>query len=420
MAARKENSNNKRSQTSWIPLILKSGAAAVIISGGYYYYKNYLHALSSPSPQHTEDDSPFPIYNPTPLGDDFDDTDDPSNTTFYTSTNGTGDGIKVSAREEYIGTLLQQRRTLSVLKNPYLNHHKIEHYFHLGFNSSSPILSHFSRIKWVIIVRSKSDVQLVGQRILNEFPHFKEEKNHNKLPKPIGSTDRFYMLQISSIIIVSCGIGAASISILLQELTKVLVDAGAFTPSENNTSLTYQTSYVEYILLISAPGIKTSPSAKVYKRRNSLNNILDQNALNSHRSGTLRRDNAANNSFKNLKGMRVDLRAQREKNSAIFGNNNDHSEHKAQDTIETRPSQITSGEVPVYIPTSCYNEKLTIQRDIVSCGENIIRPMKFDRNLISDIKIRCGFLRSLKPKLGKGLSVKYFNEALSHNSVAIN
>ena len=72
------------------------------------------------------------------------------------------------------------------------------------------------------------------------------------------------------------------------------------------------------------------------------------------------------------------------------------------------------------IPTSCYNEKLSNYRDHESCGNIVGRQMKFDRNLISDIKIRCSFLRSLKPKMGKGLSVQYFNEALSYNSVAIN
>ena len=183
------------------------------------YTNHSLRETKKTQQNQQNDDTPsFPMYNPTPLGD-FDDTDDTNHgTTFYTANGSVGDGQKMGVREEYIATLLQQRRTLSVLCNPYLNHHKIEHYFHFGLNSSSPILSHFNRIKWVIIVRSKSDVLLVAKRILSEFPQFMEEKNDQKLPKPIGSTDRFYMLQIASILIVSSGIGAASMSILLQEV----------------------------------------------------------------------------------------------------------------------------------------------------------------------------------------------------------
>ena len=150
---------------------------------------------------------------------DYDDTDDTNlNTTFYTNESTAGDGRKMSVRGEYIATLLQQRRFSSVLNNPHLNHHNVEFYFHLGFDSASPILARFNRIKWVIIVRSKSDVELVAQRILDEFPQFAEEKDDGQLPKPVGSTDRFYMIQMASIVIVSCGIGASSISILLQEV----------------------------------------------------------------------------------------------------------------------------------------------------------------------------------------------------------
>lgn len=161
-------------------------------------------------------DTPPFCYNPTPLGD-FDDTDDTNITTFYTD-NAAGDGSRKGVREEYISNLLQQRRFSSVLCNPHLNHQNVEFYFHLGFDSASPILARFNRIKWVLIVRSKSDVELVARRILEEFPQFAEEKDDGQLPQPVGSTDRFYMIQMASIVIVSCGIGASSISILLQEV----------------------------------------------------------------------------------------------------------------------------------------------------------------------------------------------------------
>merc|ERR1719361_544258 len=102
-------------------------------------------------------------------------------------------------------------------------------------------------------------------------------------------------------------------SILLQEITKILVDAGAFQPNESNASLNYQTSYVEYILLISAPGIKTSPSVKVYKRRKSLSNIMD---ITDNASLTRSRSNTGPSTprgtsarFGGLSSMRVDLKA---------------------------------------------------------------------------------------------------------------
>ena len=216
----RSNHHTENSNSNWSRFLINSGVALTIVGGMYYYYKQY-HLKPPPKQQTNNEDDNAPMnFQVTPLGD-FEDTDDTNNndTTFYfTPGNDAGDGKKMNFREEYISQLLQQRRFSSVLCNNHLNHHKEEHYFHLGFSSSSPLLSHFNRVKWVIIVKSANDVKLVGRRILNEFPQFIEEKNDNDLPKPIGSTDRFYMLQISSIIIVSCGIGGSSVSILLQEV----------------------------------------------------------------------------------------------------------------------------------------------------------------------------------------------------------
>ena len=208
-----------------------------------------------------------------------------------------------------------------------------------------------------------------------------------------------------------------------MQITKLLVDAGAFAPNENNTALHFQTSYVEYILLMTAPGIKTSPSAKVYRRRKSLDNIFDDvhtppGPLARSKSGsTTPRGSTSSSRFGGLSSLRVDLKAQRQKTSQLFGTT--MSSRAMEDDSSDRPSQRTQGEVPVIIPTSCYNETLSNYREVVACGQKLARQMKFDRNLISDIKIRCSFLRSLKPKMGKGICVQYFHEALSHNSVAI-
>jgi len=391
---------------------------------GYKVYEYLLHQSRQQSEQQNDDneDSSVPLYKPTPLGD-YDDTEDANNTTFYTS-NEAEDGQPVSVRQEYIGNLLRARRFSSVLINPHLHHDKEEHYFHLGLNSSSPLLAKFGRIKWVIFVKTKSDVQLVARRILHEFQEFIEEKDGNELPQPIGSTDRYYMLQIASIIIVSCGIGAPSVSILLEEITKLLVDAGAFSPNENNSSLSYQTSYVEYILLGSAPGIQISPSKKVAQRRKSLSNIFDN--VDSNTTGGSQRSRSGSvtptgDKRFDLNALKVDLKAERQRSTELYGAGRTVGAKTMDDEEEKRPSQVTKGEIPVIIPTSCFDEKLSNYREMSSCGKIVDdRQMKFDRNLIYDIKLRCSFLRSLKPRQGKGLSVQYLHEALSHNSVAIN
>ena len=171
---------------------------------------------------------------------------------------------------------------------------------------------------------------------------------------------------------------------------------------------------------MTAPGIKTSPSAKVYRRRKSLDNIFDAvqgdgtpSALTRSKSGSTTPRGSTR--FGGLSSLRVDLKAQRQKSSELFGSA--VSARGMEDDSGDRPSQHTQGEVPVIIPTSCYSETLSNYREVVACGQKVGRQMKFDRNLISDIKIRCSFLRSLKPKMGKGISVQYFHEALSHNSV---
>lgn len=74
-------------------------------------------------------------------------------------------------------------------------------------------------IKWVLIVKSAFDVKLVCKRLLQEFPQFCDANiNANNLPQPIGNMDRFYMVVIRQVLIVSCGNGGSSLSILLQEV----------------------------------------------------------------------------------------------------------------------------------------------------------------------------------------------------------
>jgi len=373
------NTNTRRNSNphkpSWSAWLVRNTVFIGTAVGAYYYYKHYLHPSSSSPPKSPSSTPPLiPSYIPTPLGNDFTDNGDIPITSSSTK-NGENDS-------SYISSLLEQRRFASVLRNPHLLHSNVEHYFHLGLDSSSDVLSRFSRVKWAIIVRSKSDVILVTKRLLSEFPHFREEKDNGELPQPLGSTDRFYLIALGSVVVVSSGIGASSISILLEELTKLLVDAGAFAPNEENnrSALSHETSYVEYLLLAAAPGIRTSPSAKTFRRRRSLDLVSAQIATEL------------------ISPDKVD---------------------RAKARKLARPSQFTSGEVPVIIPTVCVDETLSSSRRFSVCGKEIERVTKLDRNLIGDIKLRCSFLKGLRPRTGKGLSVRYLNEALSFRSVSV-
>ena len=65
-----------------------------------------------------------------------------------------------------------------------------------------------------------------------------------------------------------------------------MVDSGAFDADDGKEALNYKTSYVEYILLMSAPGIGTSPSnyLKNKQRRQSFDSKV--NIMNSNKSST--------------------------------------------------------------------------------------------------------------------------------------
>ena len=158
-----------------------------------------------------------PGYIPTPLGDDIDMKVTSSNN--FTTTNGEYNPQNGMNKDDWLRDQLLQRRTLSVLENPHLNHGNREDYFHLGLNSTSNELNNFKNIKWVLFVKSRADVILVANRLIVEIPQLNDNTpNKDELMKPIGNTDRYYMLCISPIIIVSCGLGSSSFSILLNEV----------------------------------------------------------------------------------------------------------------------------------------------------------------------------------------------------------
>ncbi len=216
-----------------------------------------------------------------------------------------------------------------------------------------------------------------------------------------------------------------------QKMTKLLVDAGAFSPSEHNASLRYNTSYVEYILLLSAPGIKIGPTATPSsKRRNSFSlkkdpspspSLGNSGSLTPRRSKSKGKGGGAHSRASSLSSL-GDIRASLKRSQSVHDTSDSRRTTRRRGSVgrgREGPSVLTHGEVPVIIPTHCVNEILKKKRLIVACGQPKERVMKFDRNLGQQIRLVCGYLRTLKPKTGKGLTVKHFHEALALGSTVI-
>ena len=248
----------RQSSTNWLGRL---SVLASVAATGYFLYRYYTQPQTYNESSSTattairggsggggiEDDEiedETKQYKITPLNQEFDRIGSKKSTKgkLFSRTSGGNDSNTIDTENDPI---LQQRRFSSVLSNPHLNHGKTEYYFHLGIDSSNAVLmSQFESIKWVVIARSASDVKQIAYRLLREFPQFgpqndqtqqwndinnNNNNNNNSnnirndaeafgLPKPLGDTGRFYMLRLGPVVIVSCGIGASSMSILLQEV----------------------------------------------------------------------------------------------------------------------------------------------------------------------------------------------------------
>jgi len=97
-----------------------------------------------------------------------------------------------------------------------------EYYFHLYLDTEKDdIKKMFSGVRYLILTGSKEDATMICE-------YFQKELYGNKEPaKPISKDDRYRLHLCGPFLITSIGIGGSSISILLQEITKLLAKAEA-------------------------------------------------------------------------------------------------------------------------------------------------------------------------------------------------
>jgi len=102
------------------------------------------------------------------------------------------------------------------IKNIYLNNYEIDYYFHLYLDSNSNIEKKFKNITYVFYTGKRTDADDLALFFQTQLTNLKD------VPKILAKDDRFRIYIVSNCIIVSHELGASSLSILLQELTKVL------------------------------------------------------------------------------------------------------------------------------------------------------------------------------------------------------
>jgi len=100
----------------------------------------------------------------------------------------------------------------------------VDHLYHLGLDTSMPLKKMFGDTKFVCMGGSAQRMQSLAQHLLSVL--------NVELPvgtdlATIGKTERFSMYKVGPVICVNHGMGQPSISILLHEIAKLLMYAGA-------------------------------------------------------------------------------------------------------------------------------------------------------------------------------------------------
>ena len=112
-------------------------------------------------------------------------------------------------------TLIMDRSVL----NPHLKDISIDYLYHLGLDSSMDIKSMFGDTKFVCMGGSSERAKDFAEKIADALGLSVPE---GEGLKPIGKTERFSLYKVGSVISVSHGMGMPSMSILLNEITKLL------------------------------------------------------------------------------------------------------------------------------------------------------------------------------------------------------
>lgn len=108
--------------------------------------------------------------------------------------------------------------------NPVFQHFETDHLYHLGIDSSMDLKTLFSGIKYVILSRFNEDVSVLVHEFAKQWYQIDEDSFEFK---PLFKTERYHLYKIGPILSVSHGVGAQSMLICLNEITKLLVHAEA-------------------------------------------------------------------------------------------------------------------------------------------------------------------------------------------------
>eukprot|EP01108_Squamamoeba_japonica_P003345 TRINITY_DN272_c0_g1_i1.p1 TRINITY_DN272_c0_g1~~TRINITY_DN272_c0_g1_i1.p1 ORF type:complete len:311 (-),score=125.09 TRINITY_DN272_c0_g1_i1:39-926(-) len=108
--------------------------------------------------------------------------------------------------------------------NKHVKDIKVDYLYHLGLNSGMDLKAMFGDVKVVCMGGSANRMALMAKRLQStlgvDIPLGTELA-------PIGKTDRYSLYKVGPVLAVNHGMGQPSISILLHELAKLLMYAGA-------------------------------------------------------------------------------------------------------------------------------------------------------------------------------------------------
>lgn len=95
----------------------------------------------------------------------------------------------------------------------------VDYLYHFGIDTSMDLAHLFGDVRYVVLSRLNSDIAIFVQEFAKHWYNIKEEKFSFK---PLFKTERYHLYKIGPVIAVSHGVGAQSMLICLNEITKLL------------------------------------------------------------------------------------------------------------------------------------------------------------------------------------------------------
>ncbi len=111
------------------------------------------------------------------------------------------------------------------LINPHLKDLDIDYLYHLGLDTTLDLAGLFGDTKFVCFSGSGERAKHFAKKVAARL-RLADETDI----KPIGKTERYHLYKVGPVISVSHGMGMPSVSILLNEITKLLCYAGSLSP----------------------------------------------------------------------------------------------------------------------------------------------------------------------------------------------